>query len=98
MKNQELTQRILQLVAEKTGVSVTEIISSRRTARVASARQISMWLMRWNTSLSMQEIARIHGKNNHGTVIWASSQVEDLMSINSVFRQFCKELKESLKH
>jgi chromosomal replication initiation ATPase DnaA len=97
MKNLTLANHILQLVAEKTGVTVTEITSNRRTAKIASARQISMWLMRWNTSLSMQSIARLHGKTNHGTVIWASSQVEDLMHIDSNFRNFCKQLKETIK-
>ena len=97
MKNLTLANRILKLVAEKTGVTVTEITSTRRTAKIASARQISMWLMRWNTSLSMQNIARMHGKSNHGTVIWASSQVEGLMEVDSDFRNFCKQLKETLK-
>ena len=97
MTNLILANRILKLVAEKTGVTVTEITSNRRTAKIASARQISMWLMRWNTSLSMQNIARMHGKSNHGTVIWASSQVEGLMEVDSDFRNFCKQLKETLK-
>ena len=97
MTNLILANRILKLVAEKTGVTVTEITSTRRTAKIASARQISMWLMRWNTSLSMQNIARMHGKSNHGTVIWASSQVEGLMEVDSDFRNFCKQLKETLK-
>jgi chromosomal replication initiation ATPase DnaA len=97
MTNLILANRILKLVAEKTGVTVSEIFSNRRTAKIASARQISMWLMRWNTSLSMQDIARLHGKTNHGTVIWASSQVEGLMKVDSDFRNFCKELKDSLK-
>ena len=97
MTNLILANRILKLVAEKTGVTVTEITSTRRTAKIASARQISMWLMRWNTSLSMQNIAHLHGKTNHGTVIWASSQVEGLMEVDSDFRNFCKQLKETLK-
>ena len=97
MKNLTLANRILKLVAEKTGVTVTEITSTRRTAKIASARQISMWLMRWNTSLSMQNSAHLHGKTNHGTVIWASSQVEGLMEVDSDFRNFCKQLKETLK-
>jgi chromosomal replication initiator protein len=97
MKNQDLAQRIIETVADYTGVSVKEILSSTRTARVASARQISMWLMRWNTSLSMQAIARLHGKGNHGTVIWASQQVEGLMEVNPGFRKLCNEIKESIK-
>jgi chromosomal replication initiator protein len=97
MKNLEIANNILQAVAASTGVTVAEILSDRRTARIASARQISMWLMRWNTSFSMQEIARLHGKTNHGTVIWASTQVEGLMEVNSEFRNLCKQLKESIK-
>lgn len=57
-------------------VSAREILGIGRTARVARARHVAMWLIRTNTNLSLVEIGTTFGRD-HGTVIHACRNVAE---------------------
>jgi chromosomal replication initiator protein len=53
------------------GVSLEDLVSSRRTAQVAHARQVAMYLARELTNGTFPSIGREFGNRNHTTVLHA---------------------------
>lgn len=62
------------------GIPAADVMSRRRTQNVALIRQAIMWLMRRNSTASLQEIGRIFHNRNHGTVIHACHKIEDMLA------------------
>jgi chromosomal replication initiation ATPase DnaA len=62
---------IAQEVSRATGVTVTEILSERRAARIALARHMCFALARDLTTHSFPKIARAFRRKDHTTVIYA---------------------------
>jgi chromosomal replication initiator protein len=89
--------QIIKTVSSETGISVEMLLSRSRRAPIVQARQISMWLSRWNSEASLQDIARLHGCTNHANVIHGCKQIEDRRSINLGFKEFTNHLKNNIK-
>lgn len=68
-------EEIKKAVAEHYDLEVSVLNGKRRTARVAEARQVAMYLIRSMTDFSLVEIASSFGKD-HGTVIYAVKKVK----------------------
>jgi chromosomal replication initiator protein len=68
--------QIQEAVAGKLGLSADALRSSRRTAPVAHARQLAMYLTRELTDLSLPAIARAFNRRDHTTVLHAIRKVE----------------------
>lgn len=68
----EETARYYQLTAE-------DLRSQRRSKNTAMARQVSMYLMRNLTNLSLKDIGAEYGDRNHATVLSSIRKVEDLL-------------------
>jgi len=66
---------IKQGVAEHYDLEVSVLDGKKRTARVAEARQVAMYLTRTLTDLSLVDIAASFGKD-HGTVIYAVKRIK----------------------
>lgn len=66
---------IKKAVAEHYSVEVDVLDGKKRTARVAEARQVAMFLIRNLTDFSLVEIAANFGKD-HGTVIYAVKKIK----------------------
>ena len=63
--------RVQELTCEAFCVSLDELLSARRTARVAWARQLAMYLARQHTGASLPVIGDRFGGRNHTTVMYA---------------------------
>ena len=61
------------------GVTPADMHSSRKTRTVSTARQVTMFLARRNTSMSYPEIGRAMGKN-HSSVVLAVKRMERLLA------------------
>lgn len=85
--------QIINTVSCETGISVERILSRNRRASIVQARQISMWLSRWNSESSLQVIAYLHGCTNHANVIHSCSQIENRRSLNPGFKEFTNHLR-----
>jgi chromosomal replication initiator protein len=70
---------IQQLVAETFGISTEDLLSPKRTADLALARQVAMYLARNRTGESLQQIGYAFNKKDHTTVIHACKKVEELL-------------------
>ncbi len=67
--------QIKQGVAEHYDLEIAVLNGKKRTARVAEARQVAMYLIRTLTDLSLVDIAASFGKD-HGTVIYAVKRIK----------------------
>lgn len=70
---------IQRAVAEHYDVTVTDIISARRTASVVLPRQVAMYLARTLTLKSLPEIGRHFGGRDHTTGLHAVRKIADLI-------------------
>ena len=71
----EETARYYQLTGD-------DLRGQRRSKNTAMARQVSMYLMRNLTNLSLQDIGSEYGDRNHSTVLSSIRKVEDLLKPN----------------
>jgi chromosomal replication initiator protein len=62
---------IQQFTCEAFGITLEELVSHERTARVAWPRQVAMYLCREHTDQSLPAIGRRFGGRNHTTVLHA---------------------------
>ncbi len=89
-------EKIKQVVAEYHRISVDELCGKRRTASIAQARQIAMYLTKKLTSNTLQEVGKKFGGRDHGTVMHAIKVVEDSMKQSESFNRRIEYLKKSL--
>lgn len=69
--------KIIEEVARTYGnVTPDDIRSQKRNSNISEARQISMYIVREITDLSMVEIGQTFGGRDHSTVVYATRQVE----------------------
>ncbi len=80
-------ERILTAVADRFGVRVDAMCGARRTRTVVLPRQVSMYLLRQLTELSLVEIGRAFGGRDHTTVIYACDRVADLIARDNAFAE-----------
>ena len=66
-------------VAEMYHITVEDMKSRRRPAKITVPRQIAMYLSRKLTTHSLEEIGQLFGGRDHGTVMYAQKAVEDAM-------------------
>ena len=69
-------RQVQEAVAARLGLTVDAILSPTRTATVARARQLAMYLTREHTDLSLPAIAEAFNRRDHTTVIHAIRRVE----------------------
>ena len=74
---------VQQVVAASCGLTTEDLVSPKRTARVAWARQLAMHLARDLTGEPLQAIGAAFGGRNHATVLHACKRVSDELSANS---------------
>ena len=73
---------IVSVVADQFGISVADIISSKRSAKYVVPRQISMYLSRDYTSLSLEEIGKYLGNRDHSTVVYGIRKIEEQLPLD----------------
>lgn len=88
-------EEIKRTVAEHYDIDVQIINGKKRTARVAEARQIAMYLVRSLTDLSLVEVASAFAKD-HGTVIYAVRKVKKRCDDSASFKSTVELIKRRL--
>jgi chromosomal replication initiator protein len=78
-------ERILTAVSERFGVKTDALCGKRRTKTVALPRQVTMYLLRQLTDLSLMEIGRMFGGRDHTTVMYACDRVATTMQSDAAF-------------
>jgi chromosomal replication initiator protein len=89
-------EHIVRRVSEYYRVEPRQLKSARRLRRLMLPRQISMYLARQLTPLSLQQIGACFGGRDHSTVLYAYRKVEEAiqsdMALSSAVQQIHAEL------
>jgi len=95
-KQQLTIDTIQKKVADYFELRHSDMLSRRRPNHIAVPRQIAMYLSRDLTKHSLQEIGEAFGGRDHGTVIHACRQVENLIEQDEKARHSVDYLKAQL--
>ncbi len=79
MMRQVTIETIQKKVADYFQIRVAEMVGRRRSAGIVFPRQVAMYISRTLTSLPLKDIGDSFGGRDHGTVIHACKQVENMM-------------------
>lgn len=90
-------EKIIAEVARTYDVSEKDIISKRKTAELAKARQIAMYIARETTELSYKPIGEAFGKD-HTTVLYAVKKVESFLKNNPHEKEIIDDIIKNLKN
>lgn len=83
-------------VARYYDVSLVEMLSPRRTARIVRPRHVAMYLAKTRTLRTLPEIGRRFGGRDHTTVLHAVRSIEEDMMMDADLEQEIRELNEKL--
>ncbi|MBN4056790.1 chromosomal replication initiator protein DnaA [bacterium AH-315-J21] len=90
--------RLIQdVVAESFEVPVAMLKAKKRSANIALARQVAMYVTRDLTGRSLQQIGHDFGGRDHSTVIHACSLVASRMQEDSIFKDQVDEIFAMLR-
>ncbi|OUO93213.1 chromosomal replication initiator protein DnaA [Cloacibacillus sp. An23] len=79
---------IQQLTAETFGITIEDLLSKKRTADLALARQVAMYVARNKTNEPLIQIAYAFNKKDHTNVIHACKKISDLIKTDMRVRSF----------
>ena len=90
-------RQVQEAVAARLDISVDDLLSPNRTAPIARARQLAMYLTRELTDLSLPAIAEAFNRRDHTTVIHAIKRVQrgalEDASLSRTVEQLTAELR-----
>lgn len=90
--------KIIEEVARTFGnVTPEDIRSQKRNSNISEARQISMYIVRETTGLSMVEIGNTFGGRDHSTVVYATRQVENRMKKDPRTKGIVEDIIKNVK-
>jgi chromosomal replication initiator protein len=88
---------IINTTAEYFKLGVDELTGSSRAQAIATARQISMYLCREMTNLSLPKIGQLFGGRDHTTVMHAYKKIAELMKERRSIYNQVTELTTKIK-
>lgn len=90
-------ERIIAEVGRTYGITPQDIRSNKRNANISSARQISMYIVREITQMSMSTIGEEFGGRDHSTVVYAIQQVEKNMKKNLRYKETIEDIIKNIR-
>lgn len=91
-------EQIQKKVADYYQIRVSELIGRRRTSQIVFPRQVAMYISRTLTSDPLKLIGDAYGGRDHGTVIHACKQVENMMDQDNTIKRAVDYLINQLSH
>ncbi|MCD4685980.1 MAG: chromosomal replication initiator protein DnaA, partial [Anaerolineae bacterium] len=88
--------QIFEAAAEYHQLSMDDILSKRRTQKIARARQIAMYLAREVTDASLPQIGEALGGRNHTTVLYGYKKIAAAIDEDDVLRDEVSHIRENL--
>lgn len=90
-------ERIRSTVASYYDIKVSDLDSKRRTAEIALARQVAMYLCRESTDFSFSKIGEIFGGRDHSTVMSNCNKIQNLYQEDELIKYDIDEINKKLK-
>ena len=91
-------ERIINEVARTCGVTPQDIRSNKRSATISSARQVSIYIVREITQMSMASIGEEFGGRDHSTIVYAIQQVEKNMKVDFRYREMVEDIIKNIQN
>ncbi len=91
-------EHIIETVADYYNLTVYQLKGNSRTAQLAMARHISMYLIRTLLDIPFKKIGQTFGGKDHSTVMSAVEKVESSLKNNPQLAQAVHEIKQRLKN
>ena len=89
-------EAILAYISKYYNVDESIIKGQQRNRDATQARQVSMYLIRNMTSLSLDEIGKVFDNRDHSTVLYSIQQVEKKMKTDNAFAEKVKAIKTNI--
>ncbi|MCL1940985.1 MAG: chromosomal replication initiator protein DnaA [Synergistaceae bacterium] len=89
-------ERIQTLVSEEFQMSISDLSSSKRTAEVALARQVAMYLCCEHTKASLHQTGLAFNKKDHTTVIHARKKIERLLENDENIKRIVENIRKKM--
>lgn len=90
-------EKVIEVIGEVFDLSPREIKGKRRTAYVAMARQVVMFLLRDILEYPLERVAREVNRKDHTTVLHACNKVESLVKKDPRFKEKIEKCKRMLE-
>lgn len=88
-------QSVFKAVAREFDVTIKDIKGPRRTADVAFARQICMYILRNELDYKLERIAELLNRKDHTTVIHAIDKIDSKKRVDEAFRE---QIENIIRH
>lgn len=98
VKNKNITpDAVISLIAQNFNTSLSELCAKNRKKEIVLPRQLTMYILRKELNLGLEEIGQTLGGRDHSTVLHAVARIEQkLKQNNSFIRTTIQNLKSSL--
>lgn len=90
-------ETIESIVCQYYNIKSELIHTASRKREIVQARQVTMYLSKSYTEMSLAQIGSLIGKKNHATVLHACRTVKEQMEVDRTFRDEIKEIERKLK-
>lgn len=90
-------ERIIAEVGRTYGITPQDIRSNKRNAQISSARQISIYIVREITQMSMSTIGEEFGGRDHSTIVYAIQQVEKNMKKDLRYKETIEDIIKNIR-
>ena len=87
---------IISVVSEHFNVTPEDLAGSKRNAKIVIPRQISMYLCRELTNISLTTIGKHLGKRDHATVIYGINRIEKALKEDPNLRNTIAIIKKKI--
>jgi len=89
-------EKVIEEVSRTYNIETKDILSTKKSAEIAYARQVSMYIMRETTMMKYIDIAKIFSKH-HSTILYDISKVEKIISENDKEKEIINEIIRNLE-
>lgn len=90
--------RIISEVGRTYSISPSDIRSNKRSANISSARQISAYVIREITQISMSAIGEELGGRDHSTIVYAVQQVEKNIKKDPHYKEVVEDIIKNIRN
>jgi chromosomal replication initiator protein len=94
--NTQTYENIQSVVSSYYGITVSDLISTKRSAKIALPRHIAMYLIKDIYDLPYKKIGSMFGGRDHTTVISACEKIENDLKTNEELKMAVDNIKKKL--
>ena len=92
-----INSKITETVGNTYGISVENIMSDKRDKNIKDARQISMYIIREITGMTLEDIGKYFGGKTHSTVKHSIDKVRTMMDDDFQFKKTVEDIIKNVK-